>query len=119
MATTITLTGELETRYRAEAQREGVPVETLATRRLEEAELLQRIFGAFPADETREFRSLVARRGAGTLTEAEGERLTALARQREEHNAQRFASILTLAKLRGVRYRALMAELGIRPARIV
>ncbi|WP_309716172.1 hypothetical protein [Armatimonas sp.] len=119
MATTITLTGELETRYRADAQREGIAVETLATRRLEEGVLLERIFHSFPPDETREFRSLVAKRGAGTLSNIEGERLTALARLREEHNAPRFADILALAKLRGVRYRALMNELGIRPARIV
>ena len=115
----ITLTGDLEARYRAEAQREGVAVEALATRRLEEVELLQRIFHSFPPDETREFRSLVAKRGAGTLTEAEQVRLTALAHRREEYNAQRFAHILALAKLRGVRYRSVMAELGIRPARIV
>ena len=119
MATTITLTGELETRYFAEAQREGIPVEALATRRLEEAELLQRIFHTFPSDEAREFRSLVAKRGAGTLTEADQARLTELAHRREEQGAGRFADILALAKLRGVRYRAVMAELGIRPARIV
>jgi hypothetical protein len=119
MATTITLTGELETRYRADAKREGIAVETLATRRLEEGVLLERIFHSFPPEETREFRSLVAKRGAGTLTDAEGERLTVLARLREEHNARRFADILALAKLRGVRYRTLMNELGIRPARIV
>ena len=119
MATTITLTGDLEARYRADAQREGVAVEALATRRLEEAELLLRIFHCFPPEETREFRSLVAKRGAGTLTETEQARLIALAHRREEHDAQRFAHILALAKLRGVRYRSVMAELGIRPARIV
>ena len=119
MPTTITLTGDLERRYRVEAQREGVAVEALATRRLEEGVLLERIFHSFPLEETREFRSLVAKRGAGTLSDVEGERLTTLARQREEHNAQRFANILALAKLRGVRYRALMSELGIRPARIL
>lgn len=119
MPTIITLTGDLETRYRAEAQREGIPVEALATRRLEEVELLQRIFTAFPTEENREFRSLVAKRGAGTLTSLEQERLTILAHQREEHNAQRFGDILTLAKLRGIRYRTLMTELGIRPARIL
>ena len=119
MPTTITLTGDLEARYRAEAQREGIAFEALATRRLEEAELLQRIFHCFPPDETRQFRSLIARRGAGTLAEADQERLTALAWMREERNAQRFADILALARLRGVRYRVLMHELGIRPARIV
>jgi hypothetical protein len=119
MATTITLTGDLEARFRADAQREGIAVEALATRRLEEAELLQRIFHAFPESEVREFRSLVAKRGAGTLTEDEEERLTTLARLREEQGARRFSDILTLARLRGVRYRAVMNELGIRPARIV
>jgi hypothetical protein len=119
MATTITLTGELETRYRVDAQREGIAVETLATRRLEEGVLLERIFHSFPPEEVREFRSLVAKRGAGTLSNAEEERLTVLARLREEQNARRFADILVLARLRGVHYRAIMNELGIRPARIV
>lgn len=119
MATTITLTGDLEARFRADAQREGIPIEALATRRLEEAELLQRILSCFPEAETRAFRSLVAKRGAGTLTPAERERLTAIAHRREERNAQRFADILALAKLRGVPYRQVMTELGIRPARVV
>jgi hypothetical protein len=85
MATTITLTGELETRYRADAQREGIAVETLATRRLEEGVLLEHIFHSFPPDETREFRSLVAKRGAGTLSDWEKEQpLTdSIARERQ------------------------------------
>jgi hypothetical protein len=119
MPTTITITGDLETRYQAEAQLRGIAVELLATRRLEEAELIERICHAFPETETREFRSLIAKRAAGTLTEAQQERLTTLARLREEHNARRFEDILALARLRGVRHRTVMNELGIRPARII
>lgn len=119
MPTTITLTGDLETRYQAEAQRKGIAIELLATQRLEEAELLVRICHAFPEIETREFRSLVAKRSAGTLTESQQERLTVLARLREEHNARRFEDILALARLRGVGHRTIMNELGIRPAQIL
>ena len=119
MATTITLTGDLEKRFWADALREGVPLETVVTRRLEEAELIHRILNYFPAEETRQVRSLIARRGARTITETEQEQLTKLIHVREERTATRFADILALAKLRGVSSRTVMAELGIRPARLI
>lgn len=119
MATTITLTGDLEKRFWADALREGVPLETVVTRRLEEAELIHRILSYFPAEETRQVRSLIARRGARTITETEQEQLTKLIHAREERTATRFTDILALAKLRGVSSRTVMAELGIRPARLI
>lgn len=118
MATTITLTGELEKQVRADALRDGVTPEFVVAHRLEEAELLKRIFSYFPTEETRQVRSLIARRTAGKLTEADLEKLTALIHAREECNAARFADILALAKLRQVPYRRIMEELGIRPARV-
>lgn len=119
MATTITLTGDLEKRFRADALREGIPLETVITRRLEEAELIHRILGYFPAEETRQVRSLIARRGARTITAQEQEQLIALIHAREERNAARLTDIIALAQLRGVSHRAIMTELGIRSARLV
>jgi hypothetical protein len=119
MTLTIPIAPEMADRFRMEAAREGVSVEVLAARRLEEAELVHRIVNYFPLTENREMRSLVARRTAGTLTQEQQERLIQLARLREERNAQRHADIIVLASLRGISPRVLMTELGIRPASVV
>jgi hypothetical protein len=107
----------VEWSLRSDAEREHIPVEEVVARRLREAELLRRIFAYFPPAETRETHSLARKRQAAALSEAEAKRFTEQAHSREEKNAQRFADILALAQLRGVRYRNLMNELGIRPQR--
>jgi hypothetical protein len=115
MPTTITLPGDLETRYRAEAQREGVPMEVWAARRLEENELLWRIRIAVPDDETRELHRLLRKQRSGIITEAERECLLTLVEARERQAAQRMEDLGALARLRGIPVRELMNRLGIRP----
>jgi len=117
MSLTITLPPEFEPRLREDARRELVPVEEIAARRLQEAELLRRILAYFPAEETRVMRAMVRKCQAGTLPSDEAERLTELAHRREEKNAARLADVLQLARLRGVSHRQVLAELGIRPQR--
>ena len=118
MSLTITLPPDLETRLRDDASRERLPVEEVAARRLQEADLLRRIFAYFPPEETREMRALVRKREAGTLTGAEMELLNELAHRREAKNAARFSDVLALARLRGASHRQIMTELGIRPHRM-
>jgi hypothetical protein len=118
MSLTLSLPPELEAGLMADANREHRPVEEVVLHRLQEAELLRRIFTYFPPAETQEMRSLVRKRQAGTLQKSEIERLTELAHAREERNALRLNDLLTLSRLRGISLRALMTELGIRPIRL-
>lgn len=111
----IVLTGKLEDIFRTAAQHEGVPVEVLAARRLEENELLWRIRTTAPENETREFHRLLRRQKKGALTESERERLFALVETRELQAAQRLEDLGALARLRGLPVRELMNQLGIRP----
>lgn len=118
MSLIITLPPEFGSRLREDARRELVPVEEVAARRLQEAELLHRILAYFPAEETRVLRALVHKRQAGALSPEEAQRLIELAHRREEKNAARLADVLQLARLRGVPHRQVMAEMGIRPCRV-
>ena len=115
METTITLPGKLADLFRTDAQREGVPVDVLAARRLEENVLLWRIRTAAPEDETRELHRLLRRQKSGTLTEKERELLLALIDSRELLAAQRLEDLGALARLRDLPVRELMNQLGIRP----
>jgi len=115
MPTTITLPDELETRYRAEAQRVGIPVEVWAARRLEENELLWRIRIAVPDEETRELHRLMRRQKNGTLSESERTRLLELVEARELQAAERMEDLGKLARLRGIPVHELMNRLGIQP----
>jgi hypothetical protein len=115
MALIITLQPEAEARFRAEAEREGLTIEQLAAQRLLEAELLWRIRIAAPDAETRELHRLLRRRRAGTLTQAQQERLTTILEEREKRGAQRMEDLEQLSRLRGIPVRQLMERLGIRP----
>ena len=115
MSLILTLPGTLEDRFKAAAQREGVPVEVLAARRLEESELLWRIRIAAPEDETRELHKLLRKQNGRPLTDAERERLLTLIDAREQLAAQRMEDLGALARLRGLPVRELMNQLGIRP----
>ena len=115
MSMTITLPGKLEDLFKAAAQREGVPVEALVVRQLEESELLWRIRIIAPEDETCELHKLLRKQKAGTLADIERERLLALIDAREQLAAQRMEDLGALAKLRGLPVRELMNQLGIRP----
>jgi hypothetical protein len=119
MALTIPLQPEIEARFRAEAAREGLPVEQLAARRLEEAELLWRIRTAAPEAETKELHRLLRRREAGTLTASEREQLLTILDEREQRAAQRMEDLAQLSRLSNTPVRLLMEQLNIRPIAIV
>lgn len=118
MSLTIALSPETESRLRAEAVREQRSLEEVAARRVEEAELLRRIFAYFPDAETREVRRLIRKRDAGVSDASEAVHLQTLIERREERNAERLSDLVRLASLRSVPLRQLMAELRIRPMRV-
>jgi hypothetical protein len=115
METTIRLDGKLADLLGSDAQREGIPLDVLAARRLEESVLLWRIRTVAPEDETRELHRLLRRQKSGSLTGSERERLLELIEAREQHAAQRLEDLGALARLRGMPVRELMNQLGIRP----
>src|SRR5687768_9147906 len=115
MPLTITLEPEIEARFQEEARQEGISVETLIARLFQERDLLWRIRTAVPEDETRELHHLLRRRNAGTLTDAEGDRLQEILDRREGRAARRLEDLIALSRLRGVSVLDLMNELGIRP----
>lgn len=79
----------------------------------EEAELLQRICHSLP-DETRQrFRSLNAKRRAGTLASEEHAELLHLIDQIENSDADRVDALAQLARLRKKSVNELMQEIGI------
>ena len=115
MALTITLQPELEAHIRNEAAREGLAVEQLAARRLQEAELLWRIRTSVPERETRELHRLLRRRKAATLTDQEQTQLLTILDEREQRSAQRLEDLVRLSHLRQTSVSDLMEQLGIRP----
>lgn len=130
MALTITLPNELEQFLQNQAQRAGIPVETLLTRTIierwervrrapgmptRESELLLRLQTLFPPEQTREYHALCAKSDAGTLIETERQQFLTLLEQRDHQNAERLELVAELAQLRGVSLREMMAQLGIRP----
>lgn len=115
MTLTITLQPDMEARFRAEAARQGVTVEQLASQRLLETDLLWRIRTAAPEAETRELHRLLRRRKAGTLADGEQVRLQALLDEREQRGAQRLEDLAQLARLHAMPVRHLIEQLGIRP----
>jgi hypothetical protein len=129
MSLTITLPNELEQFLQNHAQRVGVPIETLLTRTIVErwdgvrrapglpngeSELLLRLQTLFPPEQTREYHALCEKSDAGTLTQTERERFLALLEQRDHQNAERLEIVAELAQQRGVSFREIMAQLGIR-----
>ena len=119
MTVTVPLSPEIEASVRADADREGIAIEAVLLRHLEEARLIRRIISYVRPDETRRVRALIGKRRAGTIRDAEREELAQLIHLQEQKAADRLQDIAALARLRGVSYQAVMAELGIRPARIL
>lgn len=60
------------------------------------------------------FEALVARRQAEVITDAELKELTQLSDAAEQHDNERLAALLELARLRGTTVMALMQSLGIK-----
>lgn len=130
MSLSITLPNELERFLHTQAERLGVPIETLLSRTIEErwsaasrapnlsaqeTALLLKLQNAFPSEQTQEYQALCQRSDDGTITETERERLLFLIEQRDLQNAERLKTLAELAHLRGATLRDLMAQLEIRP----
>jgi hypothetical protein len=130
MSLTITLPDELEQFLQDHARHVGVPIETLIARTImerwdgvrrgpglpnRESELLLRLQTLFSPEQTREYHALCDKSDAGTLTDAERERFLALLEQRDHQNAERLEIVADLAQLRGVPFREMAAQLGMRP----
>lgn len=129
MTVSITLPNDLEQFLQTQAQRMGVPIETLLTRTIierwdsirrtpglpsREAELLLRLQTLFPPEQTALYYALCAQSDTGTLMEADRERLLNLIEQRDHQNAERLAIVAELAQLRGVSLRETMIQLRVR-----
>ncbi|NJL54270.1 STAS/SEC14 domain-containing protein [bacterium] len=78
-----------------------------------EAELFAKINRTLAAAERQEYRALVQRRQAETLTESDRDRLLELSDRQEALHADRMAALIELAQLRQIPLPDLMAELGI------
>jgi hypothetical protein len=105
----------MEQRFREEAVRAGLPVEQLAARRLEEAELLWQIHSAAPESETRRLHQLLRKNRSGRLSPAEETELSNLLDDRESRSARRLRDLARLSQLTGMPLPLLMDRLGITP----
>ena len=80
----------------------------------EETTLLLEINRGLPEETAQEYRELLAKRRAETLTPEEHARLLGISDTREIANARRLEKLMALADLRHTTVEALMNELGIR-----
>lgn len=79
----------------------------------EEARLLEQIGEGLPVATWARYRALKSQRDAGDLTDAEHDELIRLVNEVEIWNAQRLEAVMELARLRGVPFPDLVAELGL------
>jgi hypothetical protein len=105
----------MEQRFRDEANKAGLPVEQLAARRLEEADLLWQIHSAAPESETRRLHRLLRKKKTGKLAQPEEAELTELLDERESRSARRLHDLSRLSQLSGMPLPILMDRLGITP----
>ena len=130
MSITIQLPKELEQQLREKAQQEGVRLERLISRLLEdrippsdaqtadgkrEAELLKKINEGFPPDFWGTYFQLIEKRQQEKLTLAEHAELIECSDKIENANALRMKYLLELAELKNVDLDDLIDELEIRP----
>lgn len=121
---------EMEAQVREKAAREGLEPERYVLGAVEEllgqqgqasephlnraeSELLQQINEGLPADTWREYRMLIAKRDAETLTEEEYQALIRLTDTVEIAHARRIGHLVELANLRETTLDELMDALGI------
>lgn len=81
-----------------------------------ESELLLKINRGLSDEKAAQYRELMARRQAGSLSPAEQIRLLDLSDEVERLQAERIEHLADLARLRGKPLATLMEELGIRPS---
>ena len=128
---TLQLPPELERLLRAEVARQGINPDRYILNAIQEclqasrypkpllskaeADLLEQINIGLPTDRWQEYHSLLAKRRAETLTEAEQSILIAISDQIEQANVQRVRALIALAEIRGTDLSTLMQQLGIVP----
>jgi predicted DNA binding CopG/RHH family protein len=126
---TLQLPPELEQKLRAEAAKQGINPDRYILNALQErlqvsrhsklplskaeADLLEQINIGLPAQRWQEYHSLLAKRRAETLTEAEQSTLIAISDRIEQANVQRVRALIALAEMRGTDLSTLMRQLGI------
>ena len=129
MPLSIELTGELETRLREEAEREGVQADAWALDALQqrlakpngdaaslseqETQLLRQINEGLPAATWQRYHELLEKRRPQTLSANEQQELIGIFDQIEVADAWRTESLVELSRLRGVPLQELMQQLGI------
>ncbi len=79
----------------------------------DESALLARVNQGLSATEHNRMRALLAKRDDELLTPAEWQELTALTDQLEVLHADRLTALAELARLRGVTFNAVIAQLGL------
>ena len=138
MAITIEIEPELENQIRQAASKAGLAPEVFILESIKErlhqthhrqsnvkhlpqieANLLQKINQSLSQIEWLQYRELIARRQAETLTPDEQTELIALSDQIEEANARRIEYVAELARMRNMTLPALMRELGLKPVAYV
>lgn len=128
MTLTIDLAPDMEARLRDRAAEKGLEPDRYVLQRLAadlgaapeeaapaqtEAELLQRINEGQPPEVWRQYRSLLTKRDAGTLTAEERQTLLGLIDRIEFSHARRMKYLVQLSDLRGTTLDELMDTLGI------
>lgn len=128
---TLQLPPELEQQLRTEAAKQGINPDRYILNALQdrlqtslhlapalsktEADLLEQINLGLSSDRWEEYHSLMAKRRAAILTEAEHARLIAISDEIEEANVPRIRALIALAQLQGRDISTLMQDLGIIP----
>ncbi|MFM9951686.1 MAG: hypothetical protein ACKV1O_27400 [Saprospiraceae bacterium] len=79
----------------------------------EEAELLKKIYRKLPESVLRRLAALSEKSSSGSLSSEEHEELIGLVEIVENHDAERVEDLASLALLRGVTLRELIAQLGL------
>lgn len=90
---------------------EAVPPECPAT----EEELLRRVNEGFPPEWWDRYRSLIARREAGSISQSELSMLMEMTGDAEDRHALRLEALAQLSELRGTGLRELMHQMGVAP----
>jgi len=129
MTLTLEVTPDLELHLRRAAGRKGLDAKSFVLGLLreqlarqnpapevrKESELLAEINRGLSADQWKNYRELIAKRRAETLTSDEHAELIAITDQLEEDNVHRIKCLAELARRRQMSIDALMGELGIQP----
>lgn len=89
------------------------PSPRAATLSAKETRLIERINRGLPLETSNRYAHLIARRKKEDLSREELQELLQLTHVAESQDAERAAALLELAKLRGVRMRFLMKQMGI------